>query len=108
MGFNIFEDYSNGKYIPSYEFEPLKNYIAGQLTGDWSPNKGYYYQWYNESNNIYQVLQWRRANGFQPVAKYGERICTTLSKSGALIDLTESKHASHFEICYSCSKLREG
>ena len=108
-GFVIFEDYEAEKYIPEYEYENLRNYLAGHLNAIWNPNRAYYYQWYNECNNLYIVMQWRKSNGFLPTGKYGERICYTFDPStGAIIDLTQAKYKNHSEICYKCSKLREG
>ena len=108
LGFQIFEDFEKGKYILEDELEILSNYLAGQLNSYWNPNRAFYYKWYSQCGDLFRVIEWRKENGFQGSEKYGERICYTFSRSGALIDLTERKHKDHASVCYSCSKLMEG
>ena len=106
-GFEIFNDFEKGNYIFEHELETLNNYIAGQLNAYWNPNRTFYYKWYSQCGDLFRVIEWRKENGFQRSGKYGERICYTFSHSGALIDLTESKHKDHATVCYSCLKLEE-
>ena len=104
-GFQIFNDFEQGKYINEFELEVLSNYIAGQINAYWNPNKAFYYEWYSQTGDLFRVIEWRKRQGFEGVGKYGERICTTFSGSGAFIDITEFKHKDHASVCYKCSKL---
>ena len=109
QGFVIFEDYEIGKYIHEHEYENLRNYLAGHPNAYWNPNRAYFYQWYNECNNLYIVMKWQRSKGFAVIGKYGERICSTLDpNSETLIDLADPKFKNHSQICYRCSKIQEG
>ena len=87
-GYLVFKDYENGQYIPKHEVNNLINYLAGNINAYWSPNRSYYYNWYNESNQLLIVIRWRENNSLKPIGKYGERICYTLNpERGELIDL---------------------
>ena len=105
QGFQIFEDFERGKYIFEDELEILSNYIAGQLNSYWNPNRAFYYKWYSQCGDLFRVIEWRKSHGFGKAGKYGERVCTTFSSNGALIDLTENKHKNHASICYECLQL---
>ena len=106
QGFQVFEDFKQGKYIFEDELEILNNYLAAQMNSYWNPNRAYYYRWYSQSGKLFRVIEWRKRNGFASSGKYGERVCTTFSQSGALIDLTEEKkHKNHPVICFKCLSL---
>ena len=105
QGFQIFEDFERGKYIYEDELEILQNYIAQQLNSYWSPNRGFYYKWYSQCGDLFRVIQWRKSQGFGKCGKYGERVCTTFSSNGALIDVTQKKHKDHGSVCYKCLPL---
>ena len=107
QGFQIFEDFEQGKYIYEDELEILSNYIAGQLNSYWNPNRAFYYKRYSQCGDLFRVNEWRKTNGFSKGGKCGERICTTFSSSGALIDLTENKHKDHRSVCYKCLPLAQ-
>ena len=55
----IFRDYEDGKYIYRNQLNSLRNYLAGNINAIWKPNRGYYYDWYNEFNNLQIVVRWR-------------------------------------------------
>ena len=105
QGFQIFEDFERGKYIFEDELEILSNYIAGQLNSYWNPNRAFYYRWYSQCGDLFRVIDWRKSHGFRKAGKYGERVCTTFSANGALIDLTENEHKDHGTVCYKCLPL---
>ena len=103
-GYLIFRDYENGEYIYRNQLESLTNYLAGNISAIWNPNRAYYYDWYNESNNLQIVVRWRQRKDLPPRGKYGERICyTRFPEDGEVIDLTICK--DHFKVCYRCNKL---
>ena len=105
-GFLIFRDYEAGKYIYRNEVHSLLNYVAGNIISIWNPNRSFYYDWQNESNNLQIVINWRENWGFPAKGKYGERICYTLDpKKGEVIDLTDSRWKNHTKICWRCSTL---
>ena len=105
QGFQIFEDFERGKYIYEDELEILQNYIAEQLNSYWNSNRGFYYKWYSQCGDLFSVIEWQKSQGFGKGGKYGERVCTTFSSNGALIDLTEKKHKDHGSVCYKCLPL---
>ena len=95
-GFLVFRNYEVGKYIYRNELDSLLNYIAGNIISIWNPNRSFYYDWQNESNNLQIVINWRENLGFPAKGKYGERICYTLDpKKGEVIDLTDSRWKNH-------------
>ena len=57
FGFQIFKDYENGQFIYKHEFRTLTNYLCGNVNADYSPNRWYYSDWYNESSNLYMVAR---------------------------------------------------
>ena len=105
QGFQIFKDFESGKYIFEDELAILQNYIAEQLNSYYSPNRGFYYKWYSQCGDLFRVIEGRKSKGFAKSGKYGERVCTTFSSNGALIDLTEKKNKDHRSVCYSCLPL---
>ena len=105
-GHLIFQDYEDKKYIHKNQLNSLINYLAGNINAIWNPNRGYYYDWYNESNNLQIVVRWRERQTFEPKGKYGERICyTRLREEGELIDLTDPFWKGHCKTCWRCNKL---
>ena len=102
----IFRDYENGEYIYKNQLNSLINYLAGNINAIWNPNRSYYYNWYNESNNLQIVVRWRERQTFEPKGKYGERIYyTRLRKEGELIDLTDPKWKGHYKVCWRCNRI---
>ena len=96
----IFQDYGDGEYIYRNQVNSLLNYLAGNVIAIWNPNRSYYRDWQNESNNLQIVINWRERWGFTAQAKYGERICYTLNpKIVEVIDLTDSRWKDHKKIC---------
>ena len=105
-GHLIFRGYEDGKYIHKNQLNSLINYLAGNINAIWNPNRGYYYDWYNESANLQIVVRWRKNHDLQLKGKYGERICYTLdSENGELIDLTNIKYRDHHKTCWKCNRL---
>ena len=105
-GYLIFRDYENGEYIYRSQLDSLINYLAGNINAIWNPNRAYYYDWFNESNNLQVVIRWRERELLPAKGKYGERICyTRLPEKGELVDLTEPFWKDHFKVCYRCNKL---
>ena len=95
-GHSIFQDCEDGKYIYRNQLNSLINYLAGNINAIWNLNRGYYYDWYNESNNLQIVVRWRERQTLEPKGKYGERICyTRLRNEGELIDLTNPFWKDH-------------
>ena len=106
FGFEIFKDYENGKFIYKNEFKKLSNYLCGNINADYSPNRGYYYDWYCKSSNLYIVARWRKHNGQPYGAKYGERLCKFKYSEGEITNLTKPEYKNHTKQCYYCSSLR--
>ena len=105
-GYLIFRDYQNGEYIYKNQLNSLINYLAGKINAIWNPNRGYYYDWYDESNNLQIVVRWRKNHDLALKGKYGERICYTIdSENGELIDLTDPKWKDHSKVCWRCNTL---
>ena len=106
VGYLIFRDYEDGEYIYKNQLNSLINYLAGNINAIWNPNRRYYYDWYNESNNLQIVIRWRKNHDLPIKGKYGERICYTLdSENGELIDLTDPKWKDHYKFCWRCNRL---
>ena len=76
-GHLIFQDYEDGEYTYKNQLSSLINYLAWNINAIWNPNRSYYYDWYNESNNLQIVVRWRERETLEPKGKYGERICYT-------------------------------
>ena len=89
-----------GKMIYGYELQNLLNYLCGNVNSDYSPNRSYYYHYYNLLSHIYIVARWRRKHGLVDGAKLGERICYNEYSDGILINLNEDKE--HTKHCYRC------
>ena len=106
-GFLIFRDYEDSKYIYKEQLHALICYLIGNVSSYYSPNRSYYQDWLDESNNLQIVVRWREINGLQGMGKYGERICYKIHKDhGELIDLTKPQFKNHREHGYcSCNKL---
>ena len=105
-GYEIFNDYISGKFIYDCQLQPLNRYISANIISDYVPNRSYYQDWQNESNNLQIVIRWREKNSLLPVGKYGERICSNIQAAEAVIDLTKKEHLHHNEICNSCNKIQ--
>ena len=59
VGYLIFQDYEDEKYICRNQLKSLLNYLAGNVIAIWNPNRSYYRDWQNESNNLQIVVRWR-------------------------------------------------
>ena len=106
FGYEVFKDYEKGDYIYKHKFCALTDYIVGNVIADYSPNRGFYWQWQHESSNLYIVARWRKNNDKPRKAKYGERVCyTRLNSEGEIIDLTDEQNKDHCKYCYRCSRL---
>ena len=106
QGFLIFRDYEDSKYIFKDQCQALICYLIGNTQSYYSPNRSYYQDWLNESNDLQIVIRWRERNGDWEVGKYGERICFKIHKDrGELIDLTKPEFKDHCKNCHSCNKL---
>ena len=68
----IFRDFEDGKYIYKNQLNSLINYLAGNTNEIGNPNRGYYYDWYNESANLQIVIRWRKDHDLPINGKYGE------------------------------------
>ena len=64
-GFLIFRDYENGEYIYRNQLDSLINYLGGNINAIWKPNRSYYYDWFNESNNLQIVINGESVNCFR-------------------------------------------
>ena len=105
-GYLIFRDYEDGEYIYRNQLNSLINYLAGNINAILNPNRGYYYDWYNESNNLQIVVRWQERYDLPAKGKYGERICYALQpEEGELIDLTDSRWKDHCKVCWRCNAL---
>ena len=105
LGYQIFEDYENEKFIYKNEQKSLINYLCGNINAYWNPNRWYYYEWYNESSNLCIVTRWQKQQGQPKKGKYGERICYNRYSEGEIIDLTDPNYKDHCKICYRCNSL---
>ena len=105
-GFLIFRDYEDGKYIHEDQLEILIDYLAGNVSSYYAPNRSYYQNWYNEFNNLQMVIRWRKNHGLgEGMGKYGERICYKLfTDHGEVIDLTKPQFKDHTKNC-TCNTL---
>ena len=106
LGFEIFRDYEDGKFIYKHEQHNLINYLCGNINAYWNPNRWYFYEWYNESSNLCIVTRWRERDSLALKGKYGERICYSRTSEGELIDLTEPSYKDHCKTCYRCNRLK--
>ena len=106
-GFLIFRDYEDSKYIYKEQLHALICYLIDNVSSYYSPNRSYYQDWLDESNDLQIVVRWRERNGLRGMGKYGERICYKIHKDhGELIDLTKPQFKNHRERGYcSCNKL---
>ena len=57
----IFQRFENYGDITE-EVKILRNYACAQINS-WSPNLEYYEEIYNELNELFLVIQWRKRNG---------------------------------------------
>ena len=98
QGFAIFRDYEDSKFIYKDQLHALICYLCGCVNAPYSPNRSYYQDWLDETNNLQIVVRWRESQGLTGRGKYGERICYKIDKDyGELIDLTNNKN--HLKIC---------
>ena len=106
QGFEIFRDYEDSKYIYREQLHALICYLIGNVDSYYSPNRSYYQDWLDESNDLQIAIRWREENGLgQGMGKYGERICYKIHKDrGELIDLTKPQFKDHWKNC-NCNKL---
>ena len=106
-GFLIFRDYEGGKYIFRDQCHALICYLIGNAQSYYSPNRSYYQDWLDESNDFQIVIRWRERHALQGMGKYGERICYKNDKDhGELIDLTKPEFKHHKKDSYcNCNKL---
>ena len=96
QGFYIFRDYEDSKFIYRDQLHALICYLCGCINDYYSPNRSYYQDWHNESNDLQIVIQWREERGLTGFGKYGERICFKIHKDhGELIDLTKPEFKDH-------------
>ena len=100
FNYQIFKDFENGKMIYHDEFNKLSNYLCGHINADYSPNRGYYYDFYNLFLHIQIVTRWRVKKGRVNGAKLGERICYREYSDGILININEDK--GHLKYCHYC------
>ena len=105
-GFEIFRDYEDSKFIYRDQLHTLICYLCGAVNAPYSPNRSYYKDWLDETNDLQIVVRWRERQGLEGLGKYGERICYTIDKdNGELIDLTKKKFKDHNKNCQRCNKL---
>ena len=80
-------------------------HLCGNVNAPYSPNRSYYQDWLDETNNLQIAIRWRERHGLTGLGKYGERICYTIDKeNGELIDLTKKGFKNHCKFCQSCNK----
>ena len=106
-GFLIFRDYEDSKYIFRDQLHALICYLIGNVDSYYSPNRAYYQDWLDESNDLQIVIRWWERHGLKGMGKYAEQICFKIDKdNGELIDLTKLQFKNHSESSYcSCNKL---
>ena len=106
QGFEIFMDYEDSKFIYRDQLHALICYLCGNVNACYSPNRSYYQDWLDESNDLQIIIRWREREGYEGNGKYGERICFSESREkGELIDLTDPSFKNHCEFCWRCNKL---
>ena len=106
QGFKIFRDYEDGKFIYRDQLHALICHLCGNVNAPYFPNRSYYQDWLDETNNLQIVIRWRERKGLTELGKYGGRICYTIDKeNGELIDLTKKGFKNHYKFCQSCNKL---
>ena len=106
QGFEIFRDYEDSKFIYKDQRHALICYLCGNVNAPYSPNRSYYQNWLDETNNLQIVIRWREGQGLPGLGRYGERICYSINKeNGQLIDLTKSGFRNHIKTCQSCNRL---
>ena len=69
----IFQRFENDGDITEGEVKILRNYACAQINS-WSPNLEYYEEIYNELNELFLVIQWRKRNGLLAKGKRGEKV----------------------------------
>ena len=67
-----FEKYQAYQRLSFEEVQLLRNYACRQLNS-WTPNRDFYQAVYDECNNLYLVIEWRKKNQHCAVAQKGER-----------------------------------
>ena len=106
QGFEIFRDYEDNKFIYRGQLHALICHLCGNVNAPYSPNRSYYQDWLDESNNLQIVIRWRERKGLTGIGKYGERICYNIDKeNGDLIDLTKKEFKHHYKTGQRCDKL---
>ena len=106
QGFQIFRDYEDSKFIYRDQLHALICHLCGNVNAPYSPNRSYYQDWLDETNDLQIVIRWGERKGLTGLGKYGERICYTINKeNGELIDLTKKEFKNHTKTCQSCNRL---
>ena len=56
QGFENFKDYEDSKFIYRDQLHALICYLCGNLNAYYSPNRSYYQDWLDESNDLQIVI----------------------------------------------------
>ena len=68
--FRQYEDYQR---LSEKEVQLLRSYACRQLVY-WTPNRKFYQDVYNECNDLYLVIEWRKSHELCALAQKGEKV----------------------------------
>ena len=68
--FRQYEDYQR---LSEKEVQLLRSYACRQLVY-WTPNRKFYQDVYNECNDLYLVIEWRKKHKLCALAQKGEKV----------------------------------
>ena len=68
-----FKKYEADQRLCAKEIELLRNYACRQLV-NWTPNRDFYEAVYDDCNNLYLVVEWRKRNQHSAAAQKGEKV----------------------------------
>ena len=68
-----FEKYEAYQHLCFEEVQILRNYACRQLNGG-TPNRDFYQAVYDDCNNLYLVIEWRKKNQHCAIAQKEEKV----------------------------------
>ena len=68
-----FKKYEAYERLCFEEVQLLRNYAWRKLNG-WTPNRDFYQAVYDDCNNLYLVIEWRKKHQHCAVARKGEKV----------------------------------
>ena len=68
-----FKKYEAYQHLCAEEIQLLRNYACRQLVS-WTPNRDFYQAVYDDCNDLYLVIEWRKKNQHCAVAQKGEKV----------------------------------